>query len=63
VNPAMVEVEAMTEGEAIRAGLVALNLATPDGVIIKIMQTPIHGPPGTDAPARVRITRQPKQKN
>jgi hypothetical protein len=59
VNPTMVEVEATTANEAIRAGLLALNLTTPDDVIIEILHTPGTSPSGTHIPARVRLARRP----
>jgi hypothetical protein len=59
VNPATVEVEATTEGEAIRVGLMALNLQASDDVVVKILQKSQHGHHGTGTPARVRVTRQP----
>ena len=61
VNPAAVEVEAPTEDEAIRAGLAALNLTEPDDVVVTILQTPQHSPPGTGSLARVRLMRRPGQ--
>lgn len=60
VHPATVEVEAATQDEAIRAGLVALSLTTPDNVVIQLLQTPSHSPAGTDTAARVRLTRRPQ---
>jgi hypothetical protein len=63
VNPAAVEAEAATEDEAIRAGLEALNLTKPEDVVITILQTSQHSPPGTDTMARVRLTRRPAQHN
>ena len=63
VNPAAVEAEAATEDEAIRAGLAALNLTRPEDVVVTILQTPRHSPPGTDTTARVRLTRRPGQHN
>lgn len=59
---ATVEVEAATQDEAIRAGLQALNLTTPEDVVVTIVQAAQHGPPGTgSSPARVRLTRRPGQ--
>jgi hypothetical protein len=58
VNPATVEVDATTEDEAVRAGLLALNLTTPDDVVVKVLQTSRHRLLGTDTPARVRLTRR-----
>jgi hypothetical protein len=58
-SPATVEVEASTEDEAVRVGLLALNPLTPDDVLIKILQRSHHGLHGTGIPARVRITRRP----
>ncbi len=58
VNPATVEVEATTEDEAIRVGLLALNLTTSEDVVIKILQTSRNPRLGTDTPARVRLTRR-----
>ena len=63
VDPAAVEAEAATEDEAIRAGLAALNLTRPEDVVVTILQTPRHSPPGTDTTARVRLTRRPGQHN
>jgi hypothetical protein len=57
VRPAMIEIEAPTEDEAIRIGMMALNLTKSDDVAIKILQAPVKRPPGSDTPARVRITR------
>ena len=62
VNPATVEVEAATEDEAIRAGLVALDLTKPNDVVVTILQTSQHLPT-LDTPARVRLTRQPGQES
>ena len=61
VSPTTVEVEAMTENEAIRVGLLALNLTAPNDVFVEVLQTPRHSLPGNDTPARVRITRRLKQ--
>ncbi len=61
VNPATVEAEATTEDEAIRVGLLALNLTKPDDVVVTILQAPRHSPPGPDTLARVRLTRRPGQ--
>ena len=61
VTPATVEVEATTENEAIRVGLLALRLTKPDDVAITILQTPRKSPSGADTPARVRLTRRLKQ--
>jgi hypothetical protein len=63
VNPAAVEAEAATEDEAIRAGLAALNLTRPEDVVVTILQTPRHSPPGTGTTARVRLARRPGQHN
>lgn len=63
VNPETVEVEATTENEAIRVGLLALKLAAPDDVIIKILQKSGNSLPGTDIPVRVRLTRRPEHDN
>lgn len=59
VNPATVEVEATTEAEAVRVGLLALNLLTADDVAIKVLQRSYQGHHGTGIPARVRLTRRP----
>jgi len=48
VNPATVEVEATTGSEAIRVGLLALNLTRSDDVVIKILQTSRKSLLGTD---------------
>jgi hypothetical protein len=61
VNPATVEVEATTENEAIRAGLLALRLTKPDDVVITILRMPRKGRRGTGTPAQVRLTRRFKQ--
>jgi hypothetical protein len=61
VYPTAVEVEAPTESEAIRVGLLALRLTKPDDVIITTLQTPRKSLLRTDTPARVRLTRRFKQ--
>jgi hypothetical protein len=57
VDPAAVEVEAATENEAIRAGLLALNLTKPEDVQITILQSSPSQDDDTDIPVRVRLTR------
>jgi hypothetical protein len=61
VSPAAVEVEAATMNEAIQAGLVALNLTNPEDVVVTVVHTAQHSPPGTGSPARVRLTRCPNK--
>lgn len=61
VRPTTVEVEATTEDEAIRVGLLALNLTAPHDVIIEVLQAPERNLLGSSNPARVRFTRRLKQ--
>ena len=63
VKPATVEVEAATENEAIRAGLLALSLTTPDDVVIMILRKSKKNLFGTNTSARVRLTRRLEQDN
>jgi hypothetical protein len=57
VDPATVEVEAATEDEAIRIGLLALHLTRPEDVEITILHAPSNQADESGIPARVRVMR------
>lgn len=61
VDPAAVEVEAATAGEAIQAGLLALNLTRPDDVEITILQASSSQDDHAGIPARVRLVRRARK--
>jgi hypothetical protein len=59
VTPSAVSVEARTEADAVRTGLLALNLTSPSEADITVVQPAQHHLVGPDDPAVVRLTRRP----
>jgi hypothetical protein len=57
VDLAAVEVEAATEGQAVRTGLLALNLTKKDDVVVTVLPS-APGLTGTSASTRVRLARR-----